>query len=213
MTNRLYFESDELTATSSVVDCQPCPDGLYRVLLTDTLFHPQGGGQPSDVGVIEGARVVKVAQGAEAIDHFTDKPLEIGPVLMTVDEGPRHLHARLHSAGHLIGFAAEAFGWYAVKGHHWPGEARVVFDAKEATTIPDAEQFQQQVNALIEAGLPRRMSVADGARVVGFGDLPTYACGGTHVASLADIGAVTITKIKEKKGQLTVQYDVAGAPL
>jgi Ser-tRNA(Ala) deacylase AlaX len=48
----------------------------------------------------------------------------------------------------------------------------------------------------------------DGVRQVGFGDLPVYGCGGTHVASLSELGAVTITAVKMKKGQLIVQYEM-----
>lgn len=45
-------------------------------------------------------------------------------------------------------------------------------------------------------------------RQVGFGELPAYGCGGTHVATLAEIGAVSVTGVKMKKGQLIVQYEL-----
>ncbi|MGO2434818.1 MAG: alanyl-tRNA editing protein, partial [Serratia proteamaculans] len=45
-------------------------------------------------------------------------------------------------------------------------------------------------------------------RQVGFGELPAYGCGGTHVLSLGELGAVNITALKMKKGQLIVQYEL-----
>ncbi|RTG33316.1 alanyl-tRNA editing protein, partial [Serratia marcescens] len=45
-------------------------------------------------------------------------------------------------------------------------------------------------------------------RQVGFGELPAYGCGGTHVAALGEVGAIAITGLKMKKGQLNVQYEL-----
>ncbi len=50
------------------------------------------------------------------------------------------------------------------------------------------------------------MTFADGMRKVGFGELPAYPCGGTHVARLAELGDIVISQIKMKKGQLVVSY-------
>jgi Ser-tRNA(Ala) deacylase AlaX len=44
----------------------------------------------------------------------------------TVDAQPRQLHARLHSAGHVIGQVMANWDGSATKAHHWPGKARVV---------------------------------------------------------------------------------------
>jgi len=41
-----------------------------------------------------------------------------------------------------------------------------------------------------------------------FGDQPMHGCGGTHVSSAGQIGRIRILKIKEKKGQLSIQYDI-----
>jgi Ser-tRNA(Ala) deacylase AlaX len=47
--------------------------------------------------------------------------------------------------------------------------------------------------------LPRHLTFEDGLRQVGFGSLPAYPCGGTHVASLSEVGSVTIAEVKIKK--------------
>jgi Ser-tRNA(Ala) deacylase AlaX len=48
----------------------------------------------------------------------------------------------------------------------------------------------------------------EGAREIGFGELPAYGCGGTHVRSLKDLGTVTIASLSQKKGTLSVHYSV-----
>jgi alanyl-tRNA synthetase len=211
MTEALYFSSDELAAATVVLHCSASGenDGLYQLILNRTLFHPQGGGQPSDSGSIDTARVLRVIKNGDSIVHVTDRPLAEGPALMQVDAQVRQLNTRLHSAGHLISVVLEQAGWRAIKAHHWPGEARVVFEAGAALSIPAAGELEQACNLLLQAGHVRHVTLQPEGRKVGFGDLPAYFCGGTHVASLAQIGAVRISRVKEKKGQLSVHYAVA----
>lgn len=72
----------------------------------------------------------------------------------------------------------------------------------------DTEAIQHQVNQWIAANLPRHLALEEGVREVGFGDLPAYACGGTHVQTLGALGQVTILALSEKKGALSVRYSI-----
>jgi alanyl-tRNA synthetase len=208
MAQRRYLTSDRLSLKTEVLRSLRTEDGNYEVVLAETIFHPQGGGQPSDQGLIAGASVMRVSVIEDQIVHVCDREVVLGEVIAEVSEPVRSLHARLHSAGHLIGFCGEAFGWRAIKGHHWPGEARVIFEAFEDVKELSTEVMEREVNALVLAGLVRNMTLEDGTRSIGFGHLPAYSCGGTHVLSTSDIGQVVISKIKEKKGQLWVHYDL-----
>lgn len=209
MTERTYFSSDALEMTSSVISCDPQDDGRYRVILSATIFHPQGGGQPSDRGTIGHASMLHAVQEDAEVVHFTDAPLDTGPVQLTVDAALRQLHTRYHSAGHLIAVAGEKYGWYGSKGNHRPGEGRVVFEPLRLTTPVTAAEFAQGVSELVNQALPRRQEEEEGRRMITWGGLPAYACGGTHVLLTSDVGEVQITRVKEKKGQLSVQYELA----
>ena len=56
MTTRLFFDNDTLAADVNVLSCTP--DGeQFALILQETIFHPQGGGQPSDIGSIGGSPV------------------------------------------------------------------------------------------------------------------------------------------------------------
>ncbi|MBV8624340.1 MAG: alanyl-tRNA editing protein, partial [Herbaspirillum sp.] len=50
MTERLYLTQPALSADIEVLSCTLLEDGRHAVRLSATPFHPQGGGQPSDVG-------------------------------------------------------------------------------------------------------------------------------------------------------------------
>lgn len=207
MTQRLFFTHDHLVADVDVLECTPV-EQQFAVVLQSTIFHPQGGGQPFDTGWLGQSTVLKVVQEAERIVHYVDQPVALGPVQARVDGQRRTLHTRLHSAGHLIGNAGETLGWMPIKAHHWPGEGKISFIRGESAQDMHADALQEQVNQWIGADLPRHMTLDGGTREVGFGDLPAYACGGTHVQALAQVGQVTILGLSEKKGTLSVRYSL-----
>ncbi|MGK0664492.1 alanyl-tRNA editing protein [Serratia marcescens] len=206
MTERRYYYSDDLQGQAQVLSCEPAEAGAYAVELDATLFHPQGGGQPADVGALNGVAVLRVQQQGDRVLHYTAAPLPIGPVNMQVDEAQRRLHARWHSGGHLIGWLGETRGWQPVKAHHWPGEGRITFTPGPDVQTLEAAFLHAELARLIAADLPRRQQAVDGMRQIGFGDLPAYGCGGTHVVTLGEVGAIAIIGVKMKKGQLIVQY-------
>ncbi|MEH5010385.1 alanyl-tRNA editing protein [Phytobacter diazotrophicus] len=205
MTTRNYYTCDETQGQANVVQCIPDGEDGYVIELDATLFHPQGGGQPSDSGTIDGVPVQRVFADGETVWHRTATPVAPGPVTLSVDGELRHLHARWHSAGHLIGYAGETFGWQPVKAHHWPGEGRITFSGNGTLT---AEMLTAKISAWMEENLPRYIGFSEGKRHVRFGELPAYGCGGTHVSALREIGHITLTNVKMKKGQLVVSYTV-----
>jgi len=55
MTERLYYSDPYLKETTArVLEVKDLGNGLVEVLLDRTIFYPEGGGQPSDRGLIEG---------------------------------------------------------------------------------------------------------------------------------------------------------------
>lgn len=111
MTERLYYTCDETEMRALVVSCQSEADGRYAIELNQTLFHPQGGGQPADRGWIGGIAVEGVVARGDSVLHIVAQPLPHGEVEIRVDEAAGRLHSRLHSAGHLIGGGRA--GWLA----------------------------------------------------------------------------------------------------
>ena len=207
MTLRLFFHSDDLKANVEVLDCTP-QENEFAVVLRATLFHPQGGGQPFDTGWIGESQVLRVVQDPDRIIHFVDRPVNPGMTQIRVDEQRRQFNTRMHSAGHLIGHLVQSMGWMPIKAHHWPGEGRVQFRPAESAQEIDVQTVQHGIEQWIAHDLPRLTSLREGAREIGFGDLPAYGCGGTHVTSLKDLGRVTITSVTQKKGTLSVHYSV-----
>lgn len=208
MTERTYYYSDALEMGSRVISCTPQEDGLFRIILSATLFHPQGGGQPSDKGIIGTVNMTQAIQDGDNVIHITDAPVAEGLVHISVDADLRRIHSRYHSAGHIISIAGEKYGWHGNKGNHRPGEGRIVFDAIGLTTPVTAKKFAVDVADIMARDRDLILSEKEGKRIVTWGDLPPYACGGTHVKKTREIGEIRIIRVKEKKGQLSVQYEL-----
>ncbi|MBD2784108.1 alanyl-tRNA editing protein [Xenorhabdus sp. DI] len=209
MSERLYLSSSSLTGDVEILDCSLCDDGRYAIQLKATPFHPQGGGQPSDTGWLNDVEVTHVTLENNRIIHYTTHPVTTGIALARVDEKRRQLHSQLHSAGHLIGHIVEPLGWHPIRAHHWPGESRVTFKSGSCAQAFSIEDLQKKCDQCIDENLPCQITMRDdGFRQVSFGEFTPYPCGGTHVVSLRQIHGLRIQAIQEKKGQLSVKYDV-----
>lgn len=150
--------------------------GTYLVL-NQTIFYPQGGGQPSDVGSIQcgeerfdvnfvGFRDGQVLHYIYAVLPNLDEYLGKTCVLR-LDKARRIKHARLHTAGHLIAgiIDAQRGSMRAMKGFHFEEGPYVEFagepgdgadslladlQAKVDRLIADAPQVSQAQVSLEE---------------------------------------------------------------
>lgn len=211
------------------------------VRLVQTVFYPMGGGQPGDTGTLSlgDGRVLRVTdtlkdEASGQILHVLETPLDaeaIGQhVLAAIDWERRHRLMRVHTSLHLLCSLVDA---PVTGGSVRDGSGRLDFDLPDNTL--DKNELQEALNRLVREGhavshrwitdaemdrspeLVRTMSVAPprGAghvRLVEIAGVDLQACGGTHVASTAEIGPLRVGKI-EKKGRqnrrVTIAFDDA----
>ncbi len=196
-------------------------------VITDrTVFYPEGGGQPGDSGTLVTAngrrlRVVDTRKDGGGILHLLEEgvaaPAVGERVELEIDWERRYRHMRLHSCMHML-CSLVPFG--VTGGSISADRARLDFDMQETL---DKEVLTRRLNEVIEADHPmslswitdaeldarpdlvRTMSVqpprgGGRVRLVHFEGVDLQPCGGTHVASSAEIGRVRVQKI-EKKGK------------
>lgn len=196
-------------------------EGSTHIILEETVFYPQGGGQPYDQGLVWNANssfiveaVYKTPEGIVHQGHFKKGCFEIGEyVQLQIDAERRELNSRLHSAGHLIDYVIQerALGWKPVKGYHYPDGAYVEYEGELSSEVEGLRKLLEEgVGEKIALNLQTRTEfLGEGLRKVWFGEEYGVPCGGTHVAQLQDIGSVEIRKIRCKKGRIQVAYLVA----
>lgn len=215
--------------------------GAY-IVLDQTIFYPQGGGQPSDTGTIRFEQTVVnihfVGFNEGEVFHYCDEEPSgfdamIGQTCeLQVDQLRRLEHARLHTAGHLIASIvdAERGSMRAIKGFHFSDGPHVEFEGKPEEEVgPLLEKLQAQVDLRIADDLAVTASMVTldelkqccwqvpdylpddkPLRVVRIGELDSVPCGGTHIANLSKLGAVSLVKMKSRKGNTKISYRVAG---
>jgi Ser-tRNA(Ala) deacylase AlaX len=151
MCERVYLVSHFLTGelTAIVADTSAAEadskHGNGCIRLSRTIFHPQGGGQPSDVGCISREKktfevkfVQSVGDDVLHYGNFVDSSPEDFPtgceVKLDVDLERRALHTRLHSAGHTLDAAIDRLGYAhrlkPGKGYHFPDGPYVEYDGE-----------------------------------------------------------------------------------
>lgn len=225
MTKALYFTDMEQMSCTAQAQSHEKHDEYDVIVLDQTVFYPQGGGQPSDTGTIswEGGHmdVQKVFWSEDQIVHTGqitgELPQEGTSVECEVDAEKRHLHMKLHSAGHLIDMALTELGSILKpeKGYHFPDGPYVEY---LGTVVPEEQDsfiasLKATINALIKQNHHSRIEVQGGGdegkvrRKIYFGDY-VVPCGGTHVAELSEIRGIEIRKVKNKKDHVKISYEL-----
>ncbi len=222
MTEKLFLDDPTLrTATATVLAVLP-----GGVVLDRTPFYARSGGQPGDMGTLAWgggqAAIAEAIKGEnDTILHplTGDAPPPGTEVTATLDWGRRLAHMRMHTTLHLL--CALLPGAAVTGGQIGAEKSRLDFDLPET---PDRDRIEAGFAALIAAdhqvstewvdesvldtnpGLVRTLSVkpprgTGRLRLVRIGDVDLQPCGGTHVASTAQIGPVRVLKIENKGRQ------------
>ena len=199
------------------------------VILDRTIFYPEGGGQPGDIGSIrleDGldlvvTNTVKTPNGILHIVNAKKSEMVIGQsVTMDIDWERRLRHMRMHTALHLLCSQVEG----AVTGGAI-GAQKSRLDFNIPGERPEKEEVEEKMNNLIAGDhkisiswisdeelkanpdLVRTMSVrppmgTGSIRMIRIGNnIDFQPCGGTHVKSTLEIGHIKIGKIENKGRQ------------
>jgi misacylated tRNA(Ala) deacylase len=208
------------------------------IVLDRTVFYAASGGQPADRGMLVCkagtalpiANVVFTDPGKTIIAHVPAPgapPVAVGDTVKAEIDWPiRHARMRMHTALHLL---SAVLPYPVTGGSVGEAESRLDFDIpdagldKDAITAKLAEMIAMDAavnsrriaDAELEAnpGLIKTMSVkppmgTGRVRLIEIAGLDLQPCGGTHVRSTAEIGAVRVTQV-EKKGKLNRRVRLA----
>jgi len=228
-TRMLYYEDPELTEFEGRVIAEI--DG--GVVLDQTAFYPEGGGQEWDLGMLDGKRVCRVIKIKTTIVHFVEgeNPKIGSRVRGSIDLARRRQLMRHHTAAHLInGVARGLFGnhvWQA-GAHKAVDQARLDITHYENLSSEQRDLLESEVNCVVLQDLPISITFMQrdeaeakhgyrlyqgGAvpgkiiRVVDVKGLDAEACGGLHCSHTGMVGPVRITRTKRiQDGVVRIEY-------
>ena len=237
MTTKLKYLKDTylFEDKAKVVSIDNDDKGKF-IILDETIFHPQGGGQASDIGIIKkndiNIEIHFVAFANGSVLHYTNDfcNLKVGDeVTLFVNKAIRIQNSKYHTAGHLFSSITENIlgNIIAVKGYHFAKGAHVEFDGpidieKKEIII---EQINNQLEKELNSGLniicenityeelqkrsnhiPEWVPKEKTIRVPQIAQYEPYPCGGTHIKNLSEFEYIKITKIKNKKRKAKISY-------
>lgn len=193
------------------------------VILDQTPFYAESGGQVGDKGELKGAgfsfAVSDTQKYGQAIGHIgkvASGTLKVGDAVQAdVDEARRQRIRLNHSATHLMHAALrQVLGTHVAQKGSLVNDKALRFDFShfEAMKPEEIRAVEDLVNAQIRRNLAIETNIMDidaarasGAmalfgekyddrvRVLRMGDFSTELCGGTHAARTGDIGLFRIT--------------------
>ncbi|HJJ38529.1 MAG TPA: alanine--tRNA ligase [Methanocorpusculum sp.] len=214
-----YLYPDKMEFEAAVLDVIE-----NYVVLDSTCFYPEGGGQPSDIGVLAGnasAKVIETVKYGDVILHKLSEPVfKAGDkVKGTLDEEHRRALMRHHSGTHMVIRAAkEILGPHIHQAGSQLSPESARLDIRHYTHITDDElkRIEAYANKLVMENLPVEIAFkprVEAEQKYGFalyqGGVPPgkelrivkmgpeiEACAGTHCTSTGEIGPIKLLRLE-----------------
>nr|WP_288697721.1 DHHA1 domain-containing protein [uncultured Allisonella sp.] len=225
--NELFYRDEYAREfDAEVISCQKGKKG-YEVVLSDTAFYPEGGGQPADRGTLEQVNVLDVKRRNGEILHITDAPLGPGMTVHGVLDWERRFdHMQQHSGEHILSGLVHAQFGYDNVGFHMNDEV-VTVDFNGPITWEEAMELEDKVNAYIWTDAESRelypseeelkamdyrskIELKGKVRLVEYPGADLCACCGTHVAHTGEIGLMKILSVSRHKDGVRMEMLFGG---
>ncbi|HUT81757.1 MAG TPA: alanyl-tRNA editing protein [Candidatus Bathyarchaeia archaeon] len=158
-TEMLYMQDNYIRSFTAKVEVK----GDSYVVLDQTSFYPEGGGQECDIGTLSYKDITltinKVLRDSGEVKHFileTDKMPEIGEVVKCeLDWGRRYIHMRYHTAIHILStYMKEKYNADVVGNNISTRNGRADFNLVKALTDDQLKSIEKGINEIIAQNLP-----------------------------------------------------------
>ena len=219
---KLYERDPYLRRFSAqVLSCTQGKKG-FDIVLDQTAFYPEGGGQPYDTGVLGGANVLEVHERDGHVVHTCDRALEAGASV----EGEINWERRFdlmqnHSGEHIVSGTAHAKWGCDNVGFHM-GTDLITIDLNILLTEEQLKELERDVNRYILEDHPiditypsqeeldalvyrSKKALTGQVRIVSFPGADTCACCGTHVSSSAQVGLIKLLSVQKFRDGVRIE--------
>ncbi len=238
-TKRLFdMDSHLFSFDATLLSVTEGEAGHLSVVLDQTAFFPEGGGQYADPGTLGGYPVVDVQERDGIIIHTVDvsadsgaHPFVVGATVKGVlDAEKRLVRMQNHSAEHILsGIIFRRWGYANVGFHLGDGDVTLDFDGE--LSRDQLNEVEDEANRIIRACLPidarypepeelskipyrAKLNLTEGVRIVrvGYPEAPVdlCACCAPHVANTGEIGLIKMLDFARYKGGVRIHM-LAGA--
>ena len=221
MTEKLFYEDSHRTEfTAKVISCEEAKDG-FCVVLDQTAFFPEGGGQYADTGILGNTEVTDVHEKNDVIFHSVTTPLEVGSIVSgKINWKERFEKMQQHTGEHIVsGIVHERFGYNNVGFHLGADYCTMDFDGpiskaqlKEIETAANEAVYR---NLEVEVLYPSKEELKDmdyrskieiegQVRIVKIPGYDVCACCAPHVKRTGEIGMLKVMNYQNYKGGVRI---------
>ena len=221
-TERLFYrDSHQTTCQAKVLACREVKKG-YEILLDQTVFYPEGGGQPCDIGTMNRVEVMDVQEKDGEIWHRTREAIQEGTeVTCRIDWERRFDLMQQHSGEHLIsGLIHEKYGYNNV-GFHM-GSETITLDVDGEVPEAVLKEIEAKANQYVWENHPieithpseeelktlpyrSKKELTGDVRIVTWPGMDICACCGVHVDFSGEIGQITLVSAQKFKGGMRIE--------
>ncbi len=226
MQKRQYYKDPFMQELDTKVLTSRYIDGNYHVELENTIFYPEGGGQPADTGLIDAQKVLDVYEKQGRIYHVISAEPKGIYVKCRLDWDRRFYHMQHHTGQHLMSAVFYHQYNYQTCGFHLGTDYATIDISTPVLSDKHILAAETRINQLIYQNIPirsyfpkaqdlpgltlRKQPVpADTIRIVKLVGVDSVPCCGTHLTSTGQIGVLKIIKT-EKYKSLTRIYFLCG---
>ena len=208
-TKKLYYVNSHLSRfCAQILSCEESEKG-FEIILDQTAFYPEGGGQAADTGILGTVRVLDVRERAGAIVHFCDGALSVGETVEgVIDYDLRFDRMQQHTGEHIVSGLINARWGYHNTGFHMGTESTTIdFDgvipAEELPSIEAAANEAVWHNLEVKCWVPSpeelpsvtyrtKKALPWPVRIVQVPGYDSCACCGTHATHTGEVGIIKL---------------------
>lgn len=225
MSELLFYETPyESSFTATVTKAEPAEKG-WAVQLDRTLFYPEGGGQPSDIGWIDNIEVSRVEKKSDGVWHYLAEKPESEQVRGLVKWSHRYDYMQQHTGQHILSAVMyRRFGYNTVAIHQGTEYTTIEID-RDSITQDEIEEIETVAIELINQNLPirtkwvtdseiaeydlrREPKVSGDIRIVQLGRFDAVACGGIHTSSSGEVRLVKHVNTEKIRGRVRLYWKI-----
>lgn len=222
-TKRLYSDDPYRVEFEARIVEKGMREKKPAVILDQTCFYPESGGQPHDRGWIDGIEVVGVFEEDSRIVHLLEKDIQAESIKGKIDWETRFNHMQQHSGQHILSQCFHEFLEAGTLAFHLGQDVSTLEMDLRKISDEDIERVESRANEIIYqdrevkihslpedkvGSLPlRRPPKKKGLiRVVEISDFDYSACGGTHVRRTGEVGLIKILRWERIRDNLRFEF-------
>ncbi len=230
MTKKLFEKNSFLKEfTATVNACEPLADA-WRILLDQTAFFPEGGGQSGDSGFLNQTEIFDTQEHDGLIWHYARTFLMPGTCVSGhINWAKRFDRMQQHSGEHIVsGLVHSRFGYDNV-GFHL-GETEVTLDFNGPVTKKELAEIETAANRAVWDNLPidtafpskeelsalnyrSKIEIQGQVRMITIPGIDVCACCAPHVRRTGEIGLIKLTNVQSHRGGVRIHLQAGGRAL